>query len=265
MIDLPQSKLELRSNDFQDSFGFGLPPVLLPYAPASVGDWVIRRRLGGISNSYVARSAVDPDFHVLQHQDTTWMSTALFELESHAFHLQCAGGLVVTAGLGMGMFAAAAAAKPEVDRVIVVEIDDQIIDLVGRRLIPQRPDLSKKIRIIQGNALDYEFMRTIADQAGRPDLLLNDVYPTVPHEDAPGDTAQMVEALDPVTAGWWGQELEIALFAQVNEIPLDLRCLELFSQEYRVPFTPSDGYVTFCQDVADAHDIDLTAVTGFRP
>lgn len=264
MIDLQQSKLEIRSNDLKEAFGFGLPPVLLPYAPVSAGDWAIRYRMGGVGSSYIARSCVEPNFHILQNLGTTWMSTSLFELESHAFHLQSAGGLVVTAGLGMGMFAAAAAAKSEVDRVIVVEIDETIIDLVGHRLIPQRPELAKKIQVVRGDALDVEFMKALAARTGRPDQLVNDIYVSVPHEDAPVDTARMVEALDPVAAGWWGQELEIALFAQVNEIPLDMRCLELFSAEYRIPFSPSEGYVAFCQDVADTHDIELTAESGMR-
>ena len=39
------------------------------------------------------------------------MSTGLMEQESHAYHVNAAGGVVVVAGLGLAMYAYAAAVK----------------------------------------------------------------------------------------------------------------------------------------------------------
>ena len=70
--------------------------------------------------------------YVLYHGRTAWMSTGLMEQESHAFHVDQAKGLVVAAGFGIGMFAFAACAKPEVERVVVVERTPEVIELTRR-------------------------------------------------------------------------------------------------------------------------------------
>ena len=57
-----------------------------------------------------------------------WMDLGLSEVQSAALPIAVAKGRVMTAGLGLGYYALAAAAKDEVDHVVVYEIDLRVIE-----------------------------------------------------------------------------------------------------------------------------------------
>ena len=98
------------------TYGFGLFP-LPSYRPVELGDWRVRLHLPSRGDGYLATQALESRA-VLTRAGKVWMCTGLLEQESHAWHVHCARGTVVVAGLGLGMYAYAAAMKPEVERVI---------------------------------------------------------------------------------------------------------------------------------------------------
>jgi hypothetical protein len=61
----------------------------------------------------------------------TVMSNTPMEVRTHRGAVQAAHGRVLIAGLGMGMVLEAILAKPDVQSVVVVEIDPDVIALVG--------------------------------------------------------------------------------------------------------------------------------------
>ncbi len=193
------------------AYGFGLFPIP-SYREGAAGQWRLVRHLPSLAEGYVSGAGFERDRHVLYHRRTAWMSTGLFEQESHAFHVHLARGVVVVAGLGLAMFVHAAAAKPEVERVVVIEIAADVIDLMRQACGWDRWPGREKIIILQADARDPDVARhVLAASGGRsPDYLFADIWPVCADAAAPGETAAMVRALRPRAAGWWGQELSFA-------------------------------------------------------
>src|SRR5699024_10160230 len=100
-----------------------------PYRPARQGDWKISIHSRGLGDGYLTRAVLEQRV-VLTRGRRVWMSIGLLETESHAWHVHCAEGIVAVAGLGLGMYAYAAAMKPDVEMVIVAEISADIIELM---------------------------------------------------------------------------------------------------------------------------------------
>lgn len=187
------------------------------------------------------------------------MSTALLELESHAWHLHRATGTVVVAGLGLGMFVCAAAAKPDVDRVIVAELDRDVIELMMAASDIEAWPFRDKVTVIHADALAPSFADRVAELTGgaAPDYLYADIWPCYPDERAPGETCRMVETMRPIEAGWWGQELAFAYWCESNEVEITVEAFDRFFAETGVPATASRGYLDFCRQVAEANEDEL--------
>lgn len=245
------------------AYGFGLFP-LARYRPGEAGRWRVGRHLPSVAEGYVSGPGFERDRYVLYHGRTPWMSTGLLEQESHAFHVHLAKGVVVVAGLGLAMYAHAAAAKAEVDRVVVIEIAEDVIELMrdacGWDHWPDR----KKIIILQADARDGDLGRHVVDAAGGRgvDYLFADIWARCGDPAAPAETAAMVRALRPKAAGWWGQELSFAQWSrQRGAAPAaddEMEgALAAYFDGLGVPVPVTAGYATFCRDVA--------AANGFLP
>lgn len=248
-------KLETVSKEFQISYGFGVPFDLPDYEPSRLGDWAIKARPGGVSSSYLSELVVEPPYFLLSKGDEVWMSTGLIEVESHAWHLHKARGNILVAGLGMGMFAYAAAAKPDVSRVVVIERDPAVIALM--KLSTQFEEWShrNKVVILQGDALDQSMAHQVLEafEGLPPDYLYADIWPVFPAPEAPQQTRDMIALYSPAEAGWWGQEIEYGVWLEEqNGIP-DLPMLEKFFKEYDVRVSVTKGYSDFCADAFRLH------------
>lgn len=243
------------SVEIEAAYGFGIPWNIPTYVPGVSGEWSIRRRPGGVTETYLSRSAVEPEHAVMSRGGEVWMSNGMLELESHAWHLHCARGNVLVAGLGMGMFAHAAAAKPEVRRVVVVERDPDVITLMKQATDFSDWEHRHKIHIVEGDALAVESAASVEEAfAGlRPDYLYADIWPVFPDPAAPGHTRRMTEIFRPMRAGWWGQELEFGLWLNsIHEEP-SMESLAAFFHHHGVDAAGSAGYVAFCEDVMEVH------------
>lgn len=249
-----QTSLADRREEMEADYGFPLPLDIPDYRTAIRGAWRIDAHRGGLSSSYVATNAIEHAHYVLFREGVPWMASSLLEIESHAWHLHKARGVVAVAGLGMGMFAHAAAAKPEVERVIVAEIDPDVIALVTGSIA-----LSPKIHIVCCDAASDHFGASIRARVGaRPiDYLFADIWPAYPEPEAPGWTAALVERLKPRQAGWWGQEAEMAVRAFADGLDLEADALTVALAELGVPCEATEGYALFCRDVAAAHGLEL--------
>lgn len=218
-----QDHLKRLSQEYEHSYGFGLPWAIPDYQSADVGSCSLRSRPGGIYESYLAESCIEKPHDVFFRNGETWMSTSMLEIESHAWHLHCSKGNVLIAGLGMGMFLHAVAAKDDVENVVVLEIDPDVIELFkcssGFEHWPHRD----KITILNTDALSSNAVADVrsAFAGKRADYLYVDIWPVFPAVEAPEDTRNMVAIHDPVYAGWWGQEVEYGLWVEAGNRQID--------------------------------------------
>ena len=232
------------------AYGFGLFP-LPAYREARVGEWRVVRQLPSLADGYASGTLVEGRRHVLYHGRTAWMSTGLMEQESHAYHVHQARGLVVVAGLGMGMYAYAASLKPEVERVVLVEREPAVVELMTRATRLGRWPGREKLALLPADALGPDLAPGVAAATGgrRPDYLFADIWPACPAPEAPAETAAMVRALRPRAAGWWGQELSFGLWCREEGRPPDEAALRDYFMLVGVPAPVSPGYAAFCGDV----------------
>lgn len=248
-----QNRLKSLSNEYEDAYGFGLPWAIPEYRHADVGVWSLRPRPGGLNESYLAANCVDDSHHVLARDGEAWMSTSMLEIESHAWHLHCSTGNVLIAGLGMGMFLHAVAAKEEVKKVVVLEIDPDVIELfkitAGFDSWPHR----EKIAILNADALSPATMDDVraAFSGNRPDYLYADIWPVFPAPEAPEDTRKLVEFHRPMAAGWWGQEVEYGLWAEAGNERVSAAGLKDFFRHHGIDVPVTEGYASFCVQVVE--------------
>lgn len=235
------------------AYGFGL--FQLPtYRPASREGWRIGVHMPSLGDGYLGTTAIESRA-VLTRGREVWMSTGLLEQESHAWHVHCARGVVVTAGLGMGMYAYAAAMKENVDLVIAADISADIIALMREASRFDHWPCRDKVRIIEADALSSDFpTRVAACSGGAPiDYLYADIWPNFPAAEAPAQTAEMARALHPKAAGWWGQELSFAQYCRASECPRNEESLCAYFAATGIPTPPmTPGYAAFCRDVMAA-------------
>lgn len=241
------------------AYGFGL--FELPtYREATFGNWRLIRHLGSFAEGYLSRAVYEPHRHVLYHGRTPWMSTGLMERESHAIHVHRASGVVVAAGLGLGLFAFAASLKREVERVVVVEREAEVVELVKRAAALHQWPGQTKIEIIVADAFDADLPGLVAVAAGGSpvDYLYADIWTSFPAPTAAADTATMVRALQPRKAGWWGQELSFGLWCRERTRRPDQAAMAAYCNETEVPVAVDAGYAQFCADIIAARLGDPT-------
>ena len=255
-----------RQSDFlQATYGFGLFPVP-HYQPAERGEWRITRHRPSVGDGYLSRAVIEERV-TLRKGSTVWMTIGLLETESHAWHVHRAEGIVVAAGLGLGMYAFAAAMKPEVELVIVAEVSADIIELMQASADFENWPCRDKVRIVQADALAPEFAGEVERLTSnrRVDYLYADIWPNFPAAEAPAQTAAMASALSPRAAGWWGQELALAQHCRERQQPLDAESLQAYFSELGVPFPESsEGYLRFCRDLMAAYRLGPRRSLGQR-
>lgn len=257
--------LESLSGDYRESYGFELPWRIPYYKPARIGDWSVRSRPQGIASSYLAHEVIEPPHTVLCHGADVWMSTGLIELESHAWHLHCARGNLLVAGLGLGMYVHAASMKPEVKRIVVIESDPDVIALMKEASDFENWQHRDKITIIEADALAEDTCGKVHAAFGgkRPDYLYADLWPVFPDPEAPDQTRAMIALYDPREAGWWGQEVEYGLWAAERSEDASLDSLREFLRDHEIDVWVNEGYVAFCRDaisvqLCEAHGSSLS-------
>ena len=245
----------------QAAYGFTLFP-LPRYREARLGRWRVVRHLASLGDGYISGPVVEPARYVLYHNRTPWMSTGLMEQESHAFHVDQARGLVIAAGFGMGMFAFAACAKPEVERVIVAERTPEVVALMRQAARVDEWPGRHKLEIVHADALATDLARQIGVDERRPDYLFADIWHTCAAPNAPKETAAMVAALRPKTAGWWGQELSFALWCGNSQKSPDETALRDYAASLGVPIPLTKQYLAFCRDAIAVNLPDIFRPTG---
>lgn len=85
-----------------------------------------------------------------------WMTLLPNEINSQKPYIKEAFGKVLTYGLGLGYYVLHASLKPEVTKVDVVDVNDNVINLFNNYILPKFPEsCRKKIKVIKCDAFLY--------------------------------------------------------------------------------------------------------------
>ena len=87
-------------------------------------------------------------------KDSIWMSVNPNEIKTMQPHIDRVNGNVLVLGLGLGYFAYMSSLKEDVKSITIIELDQDIIDLFNKEILPQFKH-KEKIRIIKDDALKY--------------------------------------------------------------------------------------------------------------
>lgn len=103
--------------------------------------------------------------------NSTWMSVTPNEVATVQPAIDNAKGKVLTLGCGMGYFAYMASLKSDVESITIVELEQDVIDLFEKNILPQFENRDK-ITIIKADAID--FMKNVKD--GEYDYCFADIW-----------------------------------------------------------------------------------------
>ena len=90
----------------------------------------------------------------LVDKEGVWMCITPNEMNTMQPYVDKASGHVITFGLGLGYFAFMAMNKPDVNKVTIIEMDQKVIDIFNRNILPYFPH-QEKIEIIKSEATAY--------------------------------------------------------------------------------------------------------------
>jgi hypothetical protein len=164
----------------------------------------------------------------------TWMALTPHEIESQEPGCFCAQGHTVIMGLGMGWVAMNAALNPKVERVTVVELDQEVIELIGSSNVMGQlpPEIGAKIVIVRANAVEWQPAEPV-------DFLYADIWRPIADVNALADTQRMQENVRAQEVYFWGQELRLFTAHQLlfgKDEPLTLEGLrECAEQKLKLP------------------------------
>ena len=167
---------------------------------------------------------------LLARSGETWMSLMPVEIESMQLAADYARGEVVLFGLGLGWLAALCAARSEVDRVTIVEIDRALIGFHREIALFERlPDgAGAKVGIVEGDAFSWHPDAAV-------DLLLIDIWQPLVGADRLAEVRRMQANVAARAIHFWGQELEIARHAAAAGRPLDETGIAATIAEFELP------------------------------
>jgi hypothetical protein len=183
-----------------------LPHIFVPlYRPMRSGKWELRQTGHVLCPGYWGPPQLVTGLTALLRDGVTWMSITPLEVESQQIGIEASVGHVVIFGLGMGWAAAAAALRPEVRAVTVVERDRDVITLHrDLDIFSQLPaDARGKIRIEEGDAFHWRPQLPV-------DLLMPDIWLPLMSDGRVDEVRQMQANVNAQAIYFWGQELEIA-------------------------------------------------------
>jgi hypothetical protein len=223
------------------------------YRCGEFGAWSLRLKSAVTTEpGYFTGWGDEPRGHYIERGGRIWMSTSRLERESHAVHVEHARGTVVVCGVGMGMYLHNIAARPEVQRIIAVDRDPAVFDLVRRGSGFDAWDGRDKVAFVEKDALRL----TPEDLCGaRADYLYVDIWPELGDPRSVSDTRAIQAVVGARTVGWWGQELDFMEWAfrrRSPHGPLTVNDLREFSAACGLPIDEcSVAYVDGCRRAAD--------------
>lgn len=222
------------------------------YEEGTWGPWTLEQRNGQMPDGsvllagYWSRFASFPAPYILKRDGKIWMSTTAMEAESQQPHIWAARGHTVICGLGMAIALLNIAAKPDVDRVTVIEKDPDVIAAFWHFTDAPSWDGWDKVTIREADAFTVDIDEPI-------DFLYMDIWPNLGQVEALEETRAVQQRLRPKAVGFWGQEFDFVAWLAAEGIDPDLVTDEdwrAFRAQTLMPLAPKDapGYANLAID-----------------
>ncbi|MFM2045656.1 MAG: hypothetical protein RLY86_4232 [Pseudomonadota bacterium] len=191
------------------------------YRPIQATNWRLTLAPMVLTKGYWSPARLVTNMAALIRQEadgriTTWMSMTPMEMESQEIGVRHCRGHVLVYGLGMGWAAVNAALRAEVTAVTVVEYDPAVIGMIDTLgILDQLPDSAReKITIRQGDAHSYVPDRPV-------DTLMADIWQPLYGRGRVGEVRGMQANCRAAEVYYFGQEIEIAMYAREAGLDLD--------------------------------------------
>lgn len=178
------------------------------YRAGRMGRWRLTHSGFGLDRGYYSGQWAVVGMPALlrdhQGEELTWMSLSPHEIESQELGCRYAYGHTVVMGLGMGWVAINIALNPTVERVTVIELDPEVIELFDHsQAISGLPeDIRNKLEIVQADALQWQPDSPV-------DFLYADIWRCLEEPQTLDDVRRMQANVQAETIYFWGQELAI--------------------------------------------------------
>ena len=133
-------------------------PLVEYYTPMMSGAWTLAQVPFSICMGYWTGLQQVYRMPILMRRQNVWMSLSPMETESQQIGVDLAKGHVAIFGLGMGWVAGMTAMQPDVERVTVVEMDEDVLAMHRQlQLFERLPDgIGTKIEIVEADALEWK-------------------------------------------------------------------------------------------------------------
>lgn len=171
---------------------------------------------------------------------STWMSVTPNEVYTVQGAVDNAKGKVLTLGCGMGYFAYMASLKEDVESITIVELEQDVIDLFEKHILPQFEN-KEKITVVKADAI--EFMKNISD--GEYDYCFADIWIGIEDMDVYFSVKEVSRHMRKTKIDYWIEEsfasyflsyiwMELLkTFAKNNHIELPINEFDLPDEELR--------------------------------
>jgi len=205
-------------------------PIFDFFPPTRSREWELGVVENTVSRGYWTGLYRMPRTTILKRNDLVWMSTTPMEIESQIIGIDAACGHTVIFGLGLGWCVAKVAMRPEVEKVTVVERDEDVLELHRHlKLFDKLPDgAGDKIALEKGHALSWRAHE-------RVDVLIPDIWPEMMSTHRPDSVRGMNERVNADRVYFWSQELEIARHAARDGVFLDDAGIDRIAAKWGLP------------------------------
>lgn len=178
-----------------------------------IGDWTIKPFNLNKAQGYFSNMSDMGTGIALLRDSTCWMSITPLEIESHLVPNSVAKGKTVIAGLGLGMITLSLLESPKVDKLIVLEIDQNLIDSFPELLDGKSKALwessieSGRLEVLQADCKDT-LAPEVLDKTYGCDYLWVDIWETLFDNAGVSITKALQRQIKAKDVGFWGMELE---------------------------------------------------------
>ena len=191
-------------------------PLVEYYTPMMSGAWTLTQVPFSICMGYWTGLQQVYRMPILMRRQNVWMSLSPMETESQQIGVDLAKGHVAIIGLGMGWVAGMTAMQPDVGRVTVVEMDEDVLAMHRQlQLFERLPEgIGAKIEIVEADALEWK-------PDSHVDLLMPDIWLDMVSWERPEEVREMQDNVRADSVYFWGQELELARHLVRDGRPID--------------------------------------------
>ena len=185
--------------------------LFLPkYKPVKKDNWRINHMGLGFDHGYFTDVWVVENMPILSRRSKeenekweSWMSICPHELESQELCCNYAYGKIIVMGMGMGWVAINSAFNPDVEKVIVLEIDKEVIEIFlesgALENVPR--EIQNKIVIISADAFNWK------PGYEKINFLYIDIWKNLVEPQTIDDVKRMQKNIHAEKIYFWGQEL----------------------------------------------------------